>query len=72
MKYNNQSNTYAIILDKHAGLYYPAKVKDIILIDAFDDCLIRTELNDVVVVPMRNLYETYYDMITALNIANKD
>lgn len=69
---NGKGYFYAIILDKTTGRYYGSKIKELILIDDFDDCMVQTENDERVIVPLRNLYNTCYDMLVALSMANQD
>lgn len=69
---NEKECLYAIILDKTTGRYYGSKIKELILIDDFDDCMLQTENDERVIVPMRHIYEKCYDMYIALSIANQD
>lgn len=72
LKSINRCNLYAIILDYNTGNYYGAQIKDMILIDDYDNCLVEIVNGKRVIVPMRNIYDKCCDMYVALSIANQD
>lgn len=72
MKLNNKEYFYALVLDENAGRYYGTKIKDIIIIDDYDYCMIITDDDERVGVPLRNMFSTCDEMLDKLMKINMD